>query len=321
MPTCTISVVICVYTEDRWDHIRAAVDSVRAQTFPSAETIVVVDYNPTLYKRLVAALPDDVTVMENRNAKGLSGGRNTGAAVAQGEIIAFLDDDATADPDWLGHLTEDYANQDITGIGGLTLPNWQTARPSWMPDEFLWVVGANYLGMPPSGTPIRNLFGGNMSFRREVFELVDGFRADIGRTQGRLPLGDEETLFCIKISQQRPDAVFIIEDRAKIRHFVSDSRCRFSYFISRCWAEGISKALLTSYVGSADGLSTERSYVTRTLPLGVSRGIMDFLRGDVTGLGRAGAIVAGLSATAAGYLRGKLGQMARSRSLAPRQAA
>jgi glucosyl-dolichyl phosphate glucuronosyltransferase len=150
---------------------------------------------------------------------------------------------------------------------------------------------------------------------------VDGFRADIGRTQGRLPLGDEETLFCIKISQRRPDAVFIIEDRAKIRHFVSDSRCRFSYFISRCWAEGISKALLTSYVGSADGLSAERSYVTRTLPLGVIRGITDSLRGDPTGLGRAGAIVAGLSATAAGYLRGKLGQMARSRSLAQHPAA
>lgn len=321
MQTCTISVVICVYTEDRWDHIRAAVDSVRAQTLPSSETIVVVDYNPVLYKRLVAALPDDVTVVENRDAKGLSGGRNTGAALAQGEIVAFLDDDATADPDWLRHLVEDYANPDITGIGGLTLPKWQTMRPSWMPDEFLWVVGSNYRGMPPSGAPVRNLFGGNMSFRREVFELVDGFQADIGRAEGGLPLGDEETLFCIKISQQRPEAVFIMEHRAKIWHFVPDSRCRFSYFASRCWAEGISKALLTSYVGSGDGLSDERSYVTRTLPLGVIRGVTDFLRGDVTGLGRAGAIVAGLSVTAAGYLRGKLRQKVQSPSLAQHQAA
>lgn len=93
-----ISVVICVYTEDRWDQIRAAIGSVRAQTLPSMETIIVVDRNPTLHKRLIATEPD-ASVVENREAQGLSGGRNTGAALAQGEIIAFLDDDAAADPD------------------------------------------------------------------------------------------------------------------------------------------------------------------------------------------------------------------------------
>jgi GT2 family glycosyltransferase len=303
----SISVVICVYTEDRWDHICAAVDSVRVQTRPAAETIIIVDHNPALYKRLVAFLPE-VTVVENREAQGLSGGRNTGAALAQGELIAFLDDDAAADHDWLRYLAEDYANPDIMGVGGLTLPNWQTARPSWMPEEFLWVIGSNYKGMPPSGAPVRNLLGGNMSFRREVFELIDGFHSGIGRTAASLPLGGEETEFCIRLHQRSPGAVLVMEHRAKVWHYVSDNRCRFSYFLSRCWAEGISKAQVADSVGSGDGLSTEHAYATRTLPLGVVKGIADLFGGDPAGLSRAGSIIVGFSVTAAGYLKTRIGR-------------
>jgi glucosyl-dolichyl phosphate glucuronosyltransferase len=307
MRSPSISVVICVYTEDRWDQISDAVNSVRAQTLPSAETIIVVDHNLVLYKRLIAAV-QDAMVVENRETKGLSGGRNTGSALAQGEIIAFLDDDAVADPDWLKYLAESYANPSVIGVGGLMLPNWQTARPSWMPEEFYWVIGCNYKGMPPSNTPVRNLLGGNMSFRREVFELVDGFQNGIGRSADTLPLGCEETLFCIRHGQRSPGSLLIMDHRAKVWHYVSDSRCRFSYFISRCYAEGISKAQVTANVGSGDGLSTERSYTTRTLPLGVVAGIADLFRGDPGGLGRAGAIVTGLSVTAAGYLKARLGR-------------
>ena len=303
----SISVVICVYTEDRWDHIRAAADSVRAQTLPAGETIIVVDHNPALYKRLVTFMPD-VTVVENREARGLSGGRNTGAALASGALIAFLDDDAAADRDWLKYLVEDYANPDIMGVGGLTMPNWQTARPSWMPEEFLWVIGSNYKGMPPSGAPVRNLLGGNMSFRREVFSLIDGFQSGIGRSAHSLPLGGEETEFCIRLHQRSPGAVLVMEHRAKVWHFVSDSRCRFSYFLSRCYAEGISKAQVADSVGSGDGLSTEYSYAIRTLPLGVVRGIADLFSGDPAGLGRAGSIIVGFSVTAASYFKTKLGR-------------
>ena len=71
----------------------AAVSSVRNQSVAAEDIIVVIDYNPGLYEELTAALPD-VMVVENRNAKGLSGARNTGFEVSSGEIIAFLDDDA-----------------------------------------------------------------------------------------------------------------------------------------------------------------------------------------------------------------------------------
>jgi len=313
-----ISVVICAYTEDRWDQLCAAIESVRAQSLPSREIVVVVDYNPALYRRLAAAM-DDIVLLENREGKGLSGARNTGSAAARGEIIAFLDDDAAAHPDWLKFFSEDYENPAVMGVGGLTVPNWQTARPSWMPEEFYWVVGSSYAGMPESGAPVRNLLGANMSFRREVFTLVDGFQTGIGRTSDKRPLGCEETEFCIRLAQRSPGALLIMDNRAVVSHYVPDTRCTFGYFIRRCYAEGISKAMVTANVGSGDGLSSERSYVTRTLPLGVARGLAGLTRGRFAGLGRAGAIVAGLGATTFGFVSAKFtgGTPAHTRELQP----
>lgn len=303
MSALRFSVVICAYTEERLEQIAVAIDSLRAQSRSGAEIILVVDHNPALYKRLIAMMPD-VTVVENREDRGLSGARNTGAALARGEVIAFLDDDATAHPDWLKYLDEAYANPAVTGVGGLTLPRWQTGRPGWFPAEFYWVVGCNYLGMPASGQWVRNLLGANMSFRREAFDLVGGFRTGIGRTANGRPLGCEETEFCIRLGQLSPESVLTMEHKAVAWHFVPDSRCRFSYFVSRCFAEGMSKAQVTATVGSGDGLSAERSYTTRTLPMGAAKGVADLLRGDLGGLGRAAAIVVGLSVTAAGYIAG-----------------
>jgi glycosyltransferase involved in cell wall biosynthesis len=311
----SVSVVICAHTQDRWDATLEAVASVRNQSVAAAETILVVDHNPDLQARLASALPD-VVVTENREEQGLSGGRNTGIALARGEIVAFLDDDAVADTRWLEFLTDSYSDPAVAGVGGLTRPRWQTRRPSWFPDEFAWVVGCTYLGMPTSRAPVRNLHGGNASFRREVFGEVGGFRSGIGRSASKRPLGCEETEFCIRLSQRRPGSVMIVDDRAMIWHLVPAARCRFAYFRARCYAEGISKAVVASMVGAGDGLSDERRYTTRTLPQGVMRGLLDFGRGHPAGRGRAGAMVVGLAAATAGYLTGSLRRRAWQRTWA-----
>jgi anti-anti-sigma factor len=123
---------------------------------------------------------------------------------ATGEIVAFLDHDATADRDWLKFFADSYADDAVVGVGGLTLPNWDTSRPAWFPREFDWVLGCNYLGMPQSRQPVRNLLGGNASFRKPVFAVAGGFTTNVGRSEASLPLGGEEIEFCIRISQRRP---------------------------------------------------------------------------------------------------------------------
>ena len=298
-----VSVVICAHTQKRWHETCAAVESVRTQSFPRKEIIVVVDHNPDLRASLATALPD-VTVIENREEQGLSGGRNTGVAIARGDVVAFLDDDAVADPDWLKFLADSYADPAVIGVGGLTLPDWKAPRPSWFPPEFDWIVGCRYRGMPESRAPVRNLLGGNASFRRAAFDLAGAFQNGIGRSAGKRPLGCEETEFCIRLGLRSPGSVLLFDNRAVIKHSVPADRCRFSYFWSRCYAEGLSKAQVTASVGVRHGLSAERRYMVRTLPSGMAQGVADALRGDLPGLGRAGAIAAGLAATMAGYLVG-----------------
>jgi hypothetical protein len=151
--------------------------------------------------------------------------------------------------------------------------------------------------------------GGNAAFRREVVSEVGGFHSGIGRSvQGRKsrPLGCEETEFCIRLSQRKPGSVMLFEPQALIGHKVSRQRESFGYFRSRCYAEGLSKALVTQEVGTQDGLSSERAHALKTLPLGALRGVGEAFRGDLGGLGRAGAIVVGLAWTAWGYLVGSV---------------
>jgi glucosyl-dolichyl phosphate glucuronosyltransferase len=303
-PTPSISVVICAYTEQRWDDVLAAVRSAQAQTYPPEEVVLVVDHNPALLDRLREHLPE-VRVVENREQRGLSGGKNTGVALARGSLVAFLDDDAIAEPDWLKYMAAGYTSEEIVGVGGMTLPLWETGRPSWFPQEFDWVVGCTFVGREPG--PVRNLLGGNASFRREVFQVAGGFPTGIGRTATTSrPLGCEETEFCIRVSQHLPGAVFLYEPRSVIWHKASAARERFSYFRSRCYAEGLSKALVTRSVGVSDGLSAEREYTKVTLRRGVTRGLAQGLRGEPVGFARAGAIVTGLTAASWGYVVGRL---------------
>ena len=301
-----ISVVICTYTEARWHDLVAAVHSVHGQSVQPQDVIVVVDHNPTLLERVHAEVPYVIAV-ENQEAKGLSGARNSGIAAATGAVIAFLDDDGVAAPDWLEQLLRAYANLEVIGVGGTVEPLWIGGRPLWFPAEFDWVVGCTYRGLPEVAAPVRNLIGCNMSFRRGVFEGVGGFRSGIGRV-GTYPIGCEETELCIRVGRRWPSKALLYEPRARVQHRVTARRARWDYFRSRCYAEGLSKALVAQAVGAGDGLASERTYTLRTLPRAVVRGFADSLRGDPSALPRAGAIVAGLALTTAGYLMGTVAE-------------
>ncbi|MBT2526810.1 glycosyltransferase family 2 protein [Streptomyces sp. ISL-99] len=305
-----ISVVICVYTEDRWEDILAAVGSVRRQSRPAAETLLVVDHNPALLERLgkeYEEAHEEVRVLANAGPRGLSAGRNTGIAAARGEIVAFLDDDAVAERDWLRHFAEGYEDPRVMAVGGRTMPAWASGRrPDWFPEEFDWVVGCTYKGLPPGRVRVRNVLGGNASFRKSAFDAAGGFATGIGRDGDKRPLGCEETELCIRLTRVLPDAVLLIDDRSVIHHKVPAVRERFGYFRTRAYAEGLSKALVTRSVGAARGLESERRYTTRVLPAGVARGLRDAALGRPGGAGRAGAIVAGVAAAASGYVLGSI---------------
>ena len=315
-----ITVIICAYTEQRWDDLIAAVASIKRQLVVPREIIVVIDENSSLLARATVQFAGgqfaggqfaggqfaSIQVIPNKEERGLSGARNSGIAVAQGAIIAFMDEDAIAEPTWLEYLSTAYRDERVIGVGGAIVPQWAQFRPAWFPSEFHWVVGCTYRGMPTSAAPVRNLIGCNMSFRREVFAAVGGFRHGMGRI-GTKPLGCEETELCIRALQYWPDRCLCYEPRARVHHHVPAARATWAYLVARCYAEGLSKAQVTNLVGTNDGLASEWTYTLQTLPQGALRGLLDTLtRYDLGGVGRATAIVLGLAVTTFGYLRGRL---------------
>ena len=235
------AIVLAAYDSARWPDTLAAIRSVQAQQRPADEIILVVDHNPELLEQATAELPA-VRVMPNVRARGASGARNTGVAATAADVVAFLDDDAVAEPQWLGELLAVLARPDVVGVGGRLLPLWPQDRPRWFPEEFYWVVGASYRGMPEQVAPVRNVWSGSMALRRWDFEAVDGFREGFGKTGNRSR--PEDTDLCLRVAEAAPGRNWMYVPTAGAGHRVPPVRAGVPFFFSRCWHEGRGKAEL-----------------------------------------------------------------------------
>ncbi|WP_128379385.1 glycosyltransferase [Streptomyces cavernae] len=302
--TPTVSVVVCAYTLDRWEYLQAAIGSLLAQNHPADEIILVVDHCQALYERASAAMPE-VRVVPSTGSCGLSGARNTGVALAHGDVVAFLDDDAAAEPDWTCRLLAPYDDPQVIGVGGRVLPQWSTRRPLWFPPEFDWVVGCSYSGLPERTAPVRNFIGANMSFRRTELLAVGGFLDALSRVGIRGTFGKcDDTELCLRLAAGRPGVVLLYEPGAQVRHRVPESRTSWSYFRSRCYVEGLCKAVVAWYRGSGPALASERAYLLSAVPQALARSLRR--PGQPGALRSAAALSAGVSAAGIGYLAGRV---------------
>lgn len=271
---------------------------------PPHDVVVVIDHNDVLLARARVEWGHH-TVLPNRHRKGLSGARNTGVAAARGDVVAFLDDDAAADPRWLERLCRHFTDPAVGGVGGGIAADWADGPPRWFPDEFLWVVGCSYQGLPTEVAEVRNPIGANMAFRRDPVLDAGGFAEEVGRV-GTVPAGCEETELSIRL--RAAGARILYDPTALVHHAVPADRGTLRYFRRRCFAEGRSKAVVARLSDPSSALATERDYARRTLPRGVARSLRDLVRGPdrAAAAERAGAIPFGLACTVAGYVDGSV---------------
>ncbi|PRY70409.1 glycosyl transferase family 2 [Glaciihabitans tibetensis] len=294
----TVSVIICAYTLRRWDDMIASIASAVRQP-EATEVIVVIDHSPELLE-LTQRAWTGLTVVPNAHRQGLSGARNTGLALATGDIVAFLDDDAVAADDWLRRLLDPFADASVVAVGGKAAPAWPAVRaPRAIPAELWWIVGCSYRGLPETRSDVRNVMGCTMALRRAPLVAVGGFNPDTGRI-GRHPLGDEETEVCIRLRAVDRTRRIVYEPSSVVNHRVTPDRVTVQYLRSRSFFEGVSKAALSKSVGSGDALSSERSYTLRVLPRAVGR---ELGAGNFAG---AFAIVLSLGAAGVGYIYGSV---------------
>lgn len=297
------SVVVCAFSRARLEQAVACVESVLAQEPAPEQVIVVVDHNDELLRILRERLPASVELMPSQGQRGLASARNTGITASRGDVIVFIDDDAVARGTWLAHLLSAFEDPRVMGAGGHAVPAWEAEPPGWLPDEFLWVVGCSYAGLPRSG-PVRNPLGCNMAFRAELFSRAGLFDPAMGRLGSR-PLGCEETEFCIRAARVAPEARLVMVPGAEIEHFVPAARATPRYLLHRCYNEGISKAFVRR-LGDARSLDTEQTYLARTLGPLMRRAVRTALSGPrrIDALGQSAVVIGGVAWAGAGYVLG-----------------
>ena len=161
-----ISVVVCTYNGGAT--IADTVRGVQALRYPKVELIVVDDGSTDGAGDVAERLGARVVRTANR---GLSAARNTGLAAASGEIVAYLDDDAWPDPDWLTYVAGALADRSLAGVGG---PNLAPAG-----DGAIAACVANAPGGPAhvllADDVAEHIPGCNMAFRRGWLEEIGGF--------------------------------------------------------------------------------------------------------------------------------------------------
>ena len=267
-----VSVVICTYSFDMLDAFREAVDSILNQTYEDVEIVIIVDGNQSLYDRIVDTY-QSLTVHLNEENVGLSESRNRGVELATGDVIAFLDDDAVADERWVEALVSVYKKRDVVAVGGKMVGQWVAGKPVFLPEEFYWLVGVTHRGFAEPGQEVRNTFGSNISFRREVFEEIGTFDPELGR-RGSLNMQSEETIFCVRMRKQFGHGVVYNPD-AIVAHKIFDYRTEPRWMLERAFWQGYSKQVMKELIH--EGGNNETAFLMQLLGEFIPRRCVDLV--------------------------------------------
>jgi glycosyltransferase involved in cell wall biosynthesis len=298
----SVSVVVCTAADEREALLRACVRSLVTGTRVPDEVLIVVDQNRALESKVARWLPATATLLHTER-QGNSEARNVGIRASTSDVVAFIDDDATAEPGWLSSLMAPFeASEHVLGAGGTVVPDWATDR-RWLPDELLWLVGCTYSGHREGPGPIRNPIGCNMAFRRTQLLAAGGFATEFGKRGSALVICDETELGLRLERSYGPDHILYAPD-ARVHHHVPAARIGWRPLVLRCASEGLSKGRLHRiYPGAA--LSAERPYVRRVLVRATRARLADgVLKRDRRSLFGGIAIVVSLIVTAMAFAVG-----------------
>lgn len=268
-----LSLIVTTYTEDRLGNIARLLESVQKQTHQEIEVIFVGEGTTRICEQVRGLAPflDPRTfkVLLNTGTAGLSGARNVGVAHANGQIVAFVDDDVVLFPDWAEKLVKTFTeDQSVVGVSGSALPLWEDSTMAWLPEEFQWLVSCTGWFEGGRGSPLRNAWGMNMAFRREVFEYAS-FDEQLGGNKGardgsKLGLLAEDAVFSVRVREATGGRI-VFDPNVRVYHKVSRYRLTPRYVRRRAFWEGYTKAVLgrTVVLGSREAKGLEGQLLRR----------------------------------------------------------
>jgi glycosyltransferase involved in cell wall biosynthesis len=234
-----LEVSVLIPTHQRAQLLGRSLDSLARQVVPTGlkwEIVVAInnstDDTQEVVSRCAERSPIPVRyVFEAR--PGANYARNAALAAAEGEILAFIDDDIRPAETWLATALAVLEREGADFSGGRILPDWEAPPPAWLLDndelyDFLGLMATNErrrLTLPFTARP--KIWGGNMIFRRSVIDRVGDFNVTRGRTATRLFSGDETDL----IRRVLEAGLVVVYDPAiLVHHWVPRERMRRRYF-------------------------------------------------------------------------------------------
>jgi glycosyltransferase involved in cell wall biosynthesis len=245
----TISVIISSFSGNE-ALTQKCIDSLEGQGRKPDEIIVVVDTEKERSGFERAIRPHSVPLQIFASGKqGLVAARNKGIDESNGDIIAFIDDDAEADSAWVSQILGSLSSQgDAVLVGGRAIPRFQ-GNP--IPQSLYWIVGCTSED-PPTRRPI----GCNMAFRREVFDKFGKFDENLVKERKGMGIS-EETEFILRITETLPGSSIFFDPGIVVYHHVPEKRTKMKYIMKRAFAEGGAKA----YTIKKYGREVEKSYL------------------------------------------------------------
>jgi len=220
-----VSIVVCTY--NRASCLDRCLQSLLKQTYGHCEIIVINGLSTDRTDAVLAGYQGIRTVRQGK-MRGLSYARNLGIVSSRGEIVAFIDDDAVADPDWLRYLVGAYEDDTVGGTGGYVYDPWgnvqfdngiieKNGRPEAVRPSGLASVPGQY----------RICMGTNCSFRRAVLDEIGGF-------DHYFRYYHDESELCVRIAQKGYRIIYVHE--AVVLHEMAEGPNRRSSYDLE-WAE------------------------------------------------------------------------------------
>jgi len=166
-----------------------------------------------------------------------------------------------------------YEGSDAVAIAGPVLPVWLEGEPDWFPAEFYWLVGCTEPGFANDGEEIRNGYGSNVSYLRNVFLTVGGYNVHTGR-KGDRHIQAHEAPVGIRIREAYGQGVVYVED-AVVHHTLFAYRGEFRWLLFRSFWRGYSKRVMEIlYPGAqSDESAFLRNLINTRIPSRAKRAI------------------------------------------------